>query len=174
MKSIVQVNGKRMLTPDLSSIEAVRSHLAKILKAAIIMHTESHVCLRSAYTTRNHMPDNSDLEGSTHRAPKPTFLTQTPFNSFSLPKEILNGLDSAGFTYCTPIQAQTLSSSLSGRDIAGQAQTGTGKTAAFLITIFARLVHSSPAKAKDCSVRYKATVNMLIIKYCLFTVIIFS
>ena len=97
------------------------------------------------------MPDNSDLEGSTHRAPKPTFLTQTPFNSFSLPKEILNGLDSAGFTYCTPIQAQTLSSSLSGRDIAGQAQTGTGKTAAFLITIFARLVHSSPAKAKSPS-----------------------
>ena len=94
------------------------------------------------------MPENTDLEGTTHRAPKPTFLTQTHFKSFSLPVEILNGLKSAGFTYCTPIQAQTLSSSLSGRDVAGQAQTGTGKTAAFLITIFARLVQSLPPKPK--------------------------
>ena len=46
----------------------------------------------------------------------------------------------AGFTQCTPIQAQTLPLSLSGKDVAGQAQTGTGKTAAFLVTVFTRLL----------------------------------
>src|SRR6185503_6010028 len=46
----------------------------------------------------------------------------------------------AGFTHCTPIQEKVLPLSLAGRDVAGQAQTGTGKTAAFLITLFTRLL----------------------------------
>ncbi len=50
------------------------------------------------------------------------------------------GLAAAGFTLCTPIQAQTLPLSLAGRDVAGQAQTGTGKTAAFLVALYHRLL----------------------------------
>ena len=50
------------------------------------------------------------------------------------------GISEAGFVFATPIQAKTLPISLAGRDVAGQAQTGTGKTAAFLITIFTRLL----------------------------------
>ena len=46
----------------------------------------------------------------------------------------------AGFTHCTPIQALTLPPALKGKDVAGQAQTGTGKTAAFLLVIFQRLL----------------------------------
>ena len=46
----------------------------------------------------------------------------------------------AGFTFCTPIQARTLPVLLTGRDVAGQAQTGTGKTAAFLVTVITRLL----------------------------------
>ncbi|UCD82380.1 MAG: DEAD/DEAH box helicase [Desulfobacterales bacterium] len=69
------------------------------------------------------------------RAQKPEFLTETRFDEFDLPTEILAGLNDAGFFYCTPIQAQTLPVSLMGRDVAGQAQTGTGKTAAFLVTV---------------------------------------
>ncbi|MFO7964143.1 MAG: DEAD/DEAH box helicase [Desulfobacterales bacterium] len=70
---------------------------------------------------------------------KPQFLTSTTFESLNLPDNVLNGLNDIGLTYCTPIQARTLPVALTGRDIAGQAQTGTGKTAAFLITIFTRL-----------------------------------
>jgi len=80
------------------------------------------------------------------RALKPEFLTHTKFEEFNLPAAVLSGLNEAGFTYCTPIQAQTLPVLLTGRDVAGQAQTGTGKTAAFLVTVITRLL-SAPEKS---------------------------
>ncbi len=86
------------------------------------------------------MSDEPESVTSDLRAVKPKFLTRTPFTEFNLPAEVLSGISAAGFIYCTPIQAQTLSVSLEGRDVAGQAQTGTGKTAAFLVTIFTRLL----------------------------------
>jgi ATP-dependent RNA helicase RhlB len=79
------------------------------------------------------------------RALKPEFLTHTKFEAFNLPTAVLSGLNDAGFTYCTPIQAQTLPVLLTGSDVAGQAQTGTGKTAAFLVTVLTRLL-SIPEK----------------------------
>ena len=66
-------------------------------------------------------------------------LTEILLSSYALPDVVHAGIASAGFTHCTPIQAKILPLSLAGRDVAGQAQTGTGKTAAFLITIFTRL-----------------------------------
>jgi ATP-dependent RNA helicase RhlB len=60
-------------------------------------------------------------------------LTKTRFDSFPFSEAILAGIRDAGFEYCTPIQAETLPIALDGRDVAGQAQTGTGKTAAFLL-----------------------------------------
>ena len=62
------------------------------------------------------------------------------FASLQLPELVQAGIANAGFTHCTPIQAKVLPLSLAGRDVAGQAQTGTGKTAAFLITVFTRLL----------------------------------
>jgi ATP-dependent RNA helicase RhlB len=56
----------------------------------------------------------------------------------------LDGLDRLGYTHCTPIQERTLPITLAGRDVAGQAQTGTGKTAAFLISVFTRLLRTPP------------------------------
>jgi ATP-dependent RNA helicase RhlB len=50
------------------------------------------------------------------------------------------GLADAGFDRCTPIQAQSLPLALAGQDVAGQAQTGTGKTAAFLVAILTKLL----------------------------------
>ena len=73
-------------------------------------------------------------------------LTDIAFSSFDLQPAMLAGLESAGFTRCTPIQALTLPISLTGRDVAGQAQTGTGKTLAFLITLVNRLM-TRPALA---------------------------
>ena len=64
------------------------------------------------------------------------------FNKFDLPQEALKGIEAAGFTHCTQIQALALPITLKGDDIAAQAQTGTGKTAAFLITIIDRLIRN--------------------------------
>ncbi len=74
-------------------------------------------------------------------------LTDISFSSFELPQALLTGLETAGFSRCTPIQALTLPITLAGRDVAGQAQTGTGKTLAFLITVVNRLM-TRPALAE--------------------------
>lgn len=60
-------------------------------------------------------------------------LSDVTFSSLGLTPALLRGLEEAGFTHCTPIQAGTLPLALAKRDVAGQAQTGTGKTAAFLL-----------------------------------------
>ena len=62
------------------------------------------------------------------------------FDKLPIPALVLRGISEAGFSECTPIQEQTLPITLTGTDIAGQAQTGTGKTAAFLISLFTRLL----------------------------------
>ena len=72
----------------------------------------------------------------THSQP----LTDTVFESFDLHPSLLAGLNDTGFIRCTPIQALTLPIALQGSDIAGQAQTGTGKTAAFLVAVLNRLL----------------------------------
>src|SRR3972149_5312020 len=64
------------------------------------------------------------------------------FESLSLIDPVRKGVEAAGFTECPPIQAEALPLALAGRDVAGQAQTGSGKTAAFLIPLFARLLGS--------------------------------
>jgi ATP-dependent RNA helicase RhlB len=69
-----------------------------------------------------------------------THLTDIRFDSFNLDQRILQGLADAPFVRCTPIQAQTLPTALAGHDVAGQAQTGTGKTAAFLVAALHRLL----------------------------------
>jgi len=73
-------------------------------------------------------------------------LTDIVFDSFDLHPRVLSGLNAAGFIRCTPIQALTLPVALAGRDVAGQAQTGTGKTAAFLVAVLNRLL-TQPAVA---------------------------
>ena len=69
-----------------------------------------------------------------------------PFSELDLNESVRSGIQKAGFTRCTPIQDRCLPLTLDGRDVAGQAQTGTGKTAAFLITVFNRLLGMSDRK----------------------------
>ncbi len=66
-------------------------------------------------------------------------LSSVRFTDFQLPETVAQGVADAGFTYCTPIQARALPIALAGRDVAGRAQTGTGKTAAFLVALLHRL-----------------------------------
>lgn len=71
---------------------------------------------------------------------KQDYLSQQRFADFPLHPIVLKALQTKGFEYCTPIQALSLPISLQGKDIAGQAQTGTGKTIAFLTTTFHHLL----------------------------------
>jgi ATP-dependent RNA helicase RhlB len=86
------------------------------------------------------MAETSESPTPHLRAEKPEFLTEKRFDEFALPAQLLSALKEAGFVHCTPIQEQTLPISLSGSDVAGQAQTGTGKTAAFLVTVITRIL----------------------------------
>src|SRR3972149_3685614 len=69
------------------------------------------------------------------------------FRQFPLDPRLIHALDDAGFTHCTPIQAESLPVILAGHDLAGQAQTGTGKTAAFLLAIMQHLL-ANPVKGE--------------------------
>lgn len=76
-------------------------------------------------------------------------LTEQAFSSLPLHASLKAGLANAGFEFCTPIQASALPLLLSGRDVAGQAQTGTGKTIAFLLATFQCLIDKAPAENWD-------------------------
>ena len=83
-----------------------------------------------------------------------TVLTETFFTQFDLHPLLQQGLDEAGFARCTPIQALSLPVALTGRDVAGQAQTGTGKTCAFLVAMMNRLLtRPAVAERKDADPR---------------------
>ena len=62
------------------------------------------------------------------------------FHDMQLPDSLMQGIHELGFQYCTPIQAQSLPAALRGQDVIGQAQTGTGKSAAFLTAVINRLL----------------------------------
>ena len=70
------------------------------------------------------------------------------FHDFKLAPELMHAIQDLGFPYCTPIQAGVLGYTLGGRDAIGRAQTGTGKTAAFLISIISQLTQTPPPKER--------------------------
>ncbi|MCV6615412.1 MAG: DEAD/DEAH box helicase, partial [Cellvibrionaceae bacterium] len=67
---------------------------------------------------------------------------KTRFHDLKLHNDLMHGIADLGFQYCSPIQAQSLPHSLDGHDVVGKAQTGTGKTAAFLLTIIDDLLRN--------------------------------
>jgi ATP-dependent RNA helicase RhlB len=69
-------------------------------------------------------------------------LTETEFGSLALDERLLTALNKLGFRYCTPIQAESLPLLLAKKDVSGQAQTGTGKTLAFLLACAQQLLSS--------------------------------
>jgi len=73
-----------------------------------------------------------DATPATEAAP----AQKVKFDSLNLEASVQQGVDALGFESCSPIQGQILPHTLAGNDAIGKAQTGTGKTAAFLITIF--------------------------------------
>jgi ATP-dependent RNA helicase RhlB len=75
------------------------------------------------------------------------------FHDFDIPARIMHGIADLSFKYCTPIQAAVIKHTLAGGDATGRAQTGTGKTAAFLITILTRLLRNPRKSARTASPR---------------------
>ena len=71
------------------------------------------------------------------------------FQDFDLPAEVLHGIADLGFQYCTEIQALSLQNALDGKNVAGKAQTGSGKTAAFLVAILTRYLRTPENRAKQ-------------------------
>lgn len=80
------------------------------------------------------------------------------FHELNLVEPLLRAIDDLGFEYCSPIQAQSLPLSLAGHDVLGKAQTGTGKTAAFLIRVIDDLLKSPPPEE-----RYAGEARALIV-----------
>jgi len=80
---------------------------------------------------------------------KKNHLTETRFSNLELSNSILLSLRDANFENCSPIQNQALPLALRDKDIAGQAQTGTGKTAAFLLATFQRLINDESETIKN-------------------------
>ena len=72
-----------------------------------------------------------------------------PFRALNLDPNILKAVHEAGYTEPTPIQAAAIPPILAGQDLIGIAQTGTGKTAAFVLPILARLAQSLPTLAEE-------------------------
>ena len=76
-------------------------------------------------------------------------LSDLRFDDLELTAGVRQGIGASGFSFCTPIQAATLPIALSGRDVAGQAQTGTGKTAAYLIAMFEHLERTAAGESRQ-------------------------
>lgn len=83
----------------------------------------------------------------------PAVEGKTRFQDLHLPNEVLHAVADLNFRYCTPVQADVLPHALQGKDIVGQAQTGTGKSAAFLIAILTHLLRTSVRDRRKASPR---------------------
>ncbi len=80
---------------------------------------------------------------------KKTHITEQKFADLDLLPQVIEGLEKKGFEFCTPIQALALPVLLTGQDIAGQAQTGTGKTLAFLTATFNHLLKNDAPEGRS-------------------------
>ena len=85
------------------------------------------------------MLDSPPMTESEH---SDTLFTDHTFAELDLPEPIQRAIDDQGFTRLTRVQAEVLPMSLEGRDVVAQAQTGSGKTAAYLLTIFAHILRT--------------------------------
>jgi len=84
-----------------------------------------------------------------------------PFAQLGLPQVLDDALADLGFVTCTPIQSLTLPRIIAGEDVAAQAQTGTGKTAAYLLGAFSKLIRNPPPA--EAEAQEKASPRLLVI-----------
>ncbi len=109
------------------------------------MRTENATGKPTDRTTKHHKSEPLPLP---EMVPPPPVDGKTRFTDFDLAPEVLAACQSAGFEYCTPIQAKALPTTLKGLDLTGKAQTGTGKTAAFLLSAINHML-SHPLESRQ-------------------------
>jgi ATP-dependent RNA helicase RhlB len=137
--------------------------------ASVTSAPEAETATKPPRPRRRRKP-RSAAKATSHRAPSPyaqheESLTlpdlkeipaaegKTRFTDFDIAKEVLCGIQDLGFEYCTPIQDQCLSHALAGKDVTGRAQTGTGKTAAFLTSALTFLLRNPKEDRKPGACR---------------------
>lgn len=109
---------------------------------------KKHYKRRRRPNFRKKRPENDNWDLSQFEVP--VVEGQQRFHDFDLPLPLMRSICDSGFHYCTPIQSQSLEHTLLGKDLIGKAQTGTGKTAAFLISILTYfLEEEAPGLQKD-------------------------
>lgn len=95
------------------------------------------------------MPETSKTPPARPRAEQPFFFTRIWFEELGLPNHVLAGLKDRGFTLCTPLQSQVIPLALEGKDVVAQASTGSGKVAAYLLPLVARLPERSGVQQEN-------------------------
>jgi ATP-dependent RNA helicase RhlB len=88
------------------------------------------------------------------------------FTELNLPEVVQQGIVAAGFESLTPVQEESIPLALAGKDVAAQAQTGTGKTAAFLISLFCRLLENQNATSNNPRALVMAPTRELVVQIC--------
>lgn len=89
------------------------------------------------------------------------------FTELTLPEVVQQGISAAGFETLTPVQEESIPLALAGKDVAAQAQTGTGKTAAFLISLFCRLLSSTKTTSHNPRALVMAPTRELVVQICM-------
>jgi len=88
------------------------------------------------------------------------------FTELKLPEAVQRGVSDADFAHLTPVQEESIPLALAGKDVAAQAQTGTGKTAAFLIALFCRLIKSKERTNNNPRALVMAPTRELVVQIC--------
>ncbi len=88
------------------------------------------------------------------------------FTDLDLPEVVRQGILAAGFESLTPVQEESIPLALAGKDVAAQAQTGTGKTAAFLISLFCRLLENQNVTSNNPRALVMAPTRELVVQIC--------
>ncbi len=123
---------------DLTKTRSKRHVAGKSKNAKLNLRPFPPVCSKDGETVEQWtQPDDSWDIAQFSVSPQ---IGKKRFHDFEIPLSIMHGLADLSFEYCTPIQSEILEHTLNGGDATGRAQTGTGKTAAFLITLLTRLL----------------------------------
>jgi len=142
--------------PDQAKSEKSKSNQPKIRSRTSIKKSRKDARQKDVDSDRDNLPVEEPWPVSQFKVPPAEGKTR--FHDFDLPEPLMHGIFDLDFTYCTPIQAEIMPSTLSGKDAFGKAQTGTGKTAAFLVTVITRILNT-PIQGK----RSSGTPRVLII-----------
>ncbi len=110
--------------------------------ASKVSHNETPKPSRKRRRPKRRRNDNAKENWSLEQFVVEPQKGKTRFHDLELPLPLMRAVHAQGFQYCSPIQAQILPHSLDGYDAVGKAQTGTGKTAAFLITAITELLNN--------------------------------